>query len=101
MNIEVTLKHIDNAPPNLREYVSEKVQSLEKYGIIDKVLVVGSDQHLHDLDKRYQMEIVVKSRGREFVAKSAGPNLLTATDEVLSRLSKQLVRYKERRKEHH
>ena len=100
MNIEMTLKHIENAPPNLKEYVSEKVASLAKYCVIDKVLVVGSDEHSHDLNKRYQMEIVVRSQGQEFVAKSAGPNLLTATDEVLSRLSKQLVKYKERRKEH-
>ena len=101
VNIEVTLRHIDNPPPNLKEYIAEKVSHITKYGVVDKVSVIASDEHSHDLNKRYLLEIVVRSRGQEFVAKSAGANLLSATDEVVSRLSKQIVKHKERRKEHH
>ena len=102
MNVEVTLKHIDNPPPNFKQYVGEKVTHLERFGAtIDKVSVVASDEHTHDLDRRYRLELVVMSHGQEFVAKTQGPNLLVATDQVIARLSKQIVKHKERRKEHH
>jgi len=102
VNVEVTLRHIENPPPNFKQYVGEKVTHLEKFGdTIDKVSVVASDEHSHDLNRRYSLEFVVKSRGQEFVAKTLGPNLLVATDQVIDRLSKQIVKHKERRKEHH
>ncbi|MBN1809966.1 MAG: ribosome-associated translation inhibitor RaiA [Planctomycetes bacterium] len=102
MNVEVTLRHIDNPPLNFKSYIEDKIAGLGKYGtVIDKVSAIASDEHSHDLNKRYRMELVVRSRGQEFVAKSDGPNLMVATDTVMERISKQIVKHKERRRERH
>ena len=98
--MELTLRHIDNPPPGFKEYVSEKVSHLSRFGVnIDRITLVAGDEHTHDLDRRYSMEIVVMSRGQRFVAKAAGPNLNVAADDAVARLSRQIVKHKERRKE--
>jgi len=102
VNVEVTLRHIDNPPPGFKQYVLSKADGLDNYGlVIDKVSVIASDEHSHDLDKRYRLELIIRSRGQEFVAKSDAANLLAATDMAIERVTKQIVKHKERMKEHH
>ena len=102
MRLEVTLKHINNPPPTFKEYLEEKLRRLERFDhLVQRVHVVASDEHTHNQDTRYVVEAIAHlPRGHEVVAKVAGSCLFEATDALIDRLEKQVVRIKEQVQRH-
>lgn len=102
MRIDIALRHLDNPPPDLKPYIREKIARLEHFeSLVSTVRVVASNEHTHDLDRRYCVEAVAHlPRGNEVVAKVTGSCLFEATDAVADRLEKQVIKIKEQLRRH-
>ena len=102
MRIDIAMRHIDNPPTSIKEYIQEKLSRLDRYTrLITRIQVVASDEHTHDQNRRYFMEGVAHlPRGREVVAKVSGSCLFEATDALADRLDTQVSRIKDKERDH-
>jgi putative sigma-54 modulation protein len=103
VNVDIALRHIENPPPSIKEYIRDKLQRLDRFErLVSRIRVVASDEHTHDHDARYLVEAVVRlPHGHEVVAKACASCLFEATDSLADRLEKQVVRYKDKVTYHH
>lgn len=95
MNITVTARHF-NASPRLQTYAKESVSKLIKFydGILDAdVILSPTESH----DDPQQAELVVSVAGQVLKASEQAPTYEIALNRAVDNMSRQLVRYKEKR----
>lgn len=95
MKVTVTFRHLDSTPA-LKNYAIEKTEHVEK------LLIKPEQAHwILTVDKKTQVaECDVIANGKHIVAKEAGDDLYAAIDEVISKLSAQARKTKEKTKNH-
>ena len=101
MNTRITARHF-HASPALRAYVTDRLSKLEKYynGITDVHVV------LHKEPSQQAAEITLNVYRQRLAAQDAAPTYEEAVDRCITRLRRQISRYKARlrsnhRNEHH
>jgi len=96
LNIEVTVKH-DKDLQEVRDYAYDKAKKVFKYNQkITKVEVLLKPEK----DKHSAEMVISVSRGTQLVGKSLHEDIHAAIDLLMDKMERQLVRYKERLKDH-
>jgi putative sigma-54 modulation protein len=91
MNIIVNGRHLD-VTPALKSYAEEKVGKLEKYvGTITEAIVTLSVEKY-----RHKAEVLLKVNGAMIQAESVTGEIYSAIDEVVEKLDKRVIRFKEK-----
>ena len=95
MQITVTGRH-PGITSHVREYAEKKASRLERFfdGTQAVEVIMGRE------GDQCSVELVISASGRKIVSESQEPDLYAAIDLVLDKAEKQLIRYKEKLKEH-
>ncbi len=95
MEIDITGRHF-HVTEALKEYVSEKIEKLDKYSLkIEMVHVVLEVQKF-----RYISEIVLLAKGLRLTAEEASTDMYAAFDKSMGNIQQQLGRQHDRKKDH-
>jgi len=96
MQIDITGHHVE-ITDSMRQYVEEKMQKLERH--FDKV----SNMHviLSVENVRQKAEATLHLSGQDIFAEDTQDNMYAAIDGLLDKLDRQVVKYKEKIKNHH
>jgi putative sigma-54 modulation protein len=95
MQLSITFRHVE---PNdaLKNYAMEKVDRLKKYfeGLVEGHVVFGLEKI------RHTAEVTLQANGTRVNGKEENADFYSAIDNVVDKLERQLVRYKEKIKRH-
>ena len=96
MQIDITGHHVE-ITDSMCQYVEEKMQKLERH--FDKV----SNMHviLSVENVRQKAEATLHLSGQDIFAEDTQDNMYAAIDGLLDKLDRQVVKYKEKIKNHH
>lgn len=100
MNLTISGHHLE-VTPALRSYVTSKLERVTRHfdQVVDvKVLLTVENQK--EKEKRQRAECNIHVKGSDLFAESAHSDLYAAFDELLDKLDRQVVRYKERLHDH-
>jgi putative sigma-54 modulation protein len=96
MQIELTGQHFDITEP-LRDFVNDKFKRLERH--FDRVI------HTHvvlNIEKnRHQAEGSILISGNKIFAIAIADDMYAAIDQLIDKLDRQIVKHKEKIKDHH
>ena len=96
MNLQITGRHLE-VTDAIREFISEKLTRLERHfdhiTDIHVILDVIKDTHI--------AEAKINLSGSEVFAESKMNDLYAAVDTLLDKLDRQVLKYKEKIKDHH
>lgn len=96
MNVSLTGQHIELTEP-LRNYVHEKVNKLERH--FDNVIDIHVILNVEKL--RQQAEAIIDLTGTRIHAEAEAPDMYAAIDALVSKLDRQVLKHKEKLKDHH
>ncbi|MCK5263947.1 MAG: ribosome-associated translation inhibitor RaiA [Gammaproteobacteria bacterium] len=95
MKIELTGHHIE-VTDSLRNYVTEKMEKLERH--FDKV---GNIHVILDIEKKTQKaEATVHMSGHDIFAEAHGEDMYASIDALADKLDRQVKKHKEKLKNH-
>lgn len=96
MRIEVTGRHVE-VTDDVREYINAKAGKLPKfYDRIHQIEVV-----LDHESEQFTAEMIVRAGHKHtFVASETGPDTFALVDLVVDKIERQLIRHKERERNH-
>jgi putative sigma-54 modulation protein len=91
MNIIVNGRHLDITPA-LRTYSVEKISKFEKFisNISEAVVTLSVEKY------RHKAEVLLKVNGSLIQAESVTGEIYSSIDEVVEKLEKQVIKYKEK-----
>lgn len=101
MNLTISGHHLE-VTPALRSYVATKLDRIARHfdQVVDvKVLLTVEKQK--EKDRRQKAECNIHVKGSDMFAESAHEDLYAAVDELVDKLDRQVVRYKDRLQDHH
>ncbi len=101
MNLTISGHHLE-VTPALRSYVTTKLDRIIRHfdQVVDvKVLLTVENQT--EKEGRQRAECTVHVKGTDLFAESADADLYAAVDELVDKLDRQVVRHKDRLKNHH
>ena len=91
MNIQVSGRHLD-VTPALRDYVTNKMQKLERhFDAITSLHVVLSVEKL-----RQKADATLNVTGAQLAANAEHDNMYAAIDALLDKLDRQVVKHKQK-----
>jgi putative sigma-54 modulation protein len=95
MNIIVNGRHLEITPA-LRNYSVEKISKFEKFlsNISEAIVTLSVEKY------RHKAEVMLKVNGSMIQAESVTGEVYSAIDEVVEKLEKQVVKYKEKQLTH-
>jgi putative sigma-54 modulation protein len=97
LRIDFTDRH-EQHPPSVREYALEKAEKIPRFfDGVNHVQIVLDRQH----DKHTAEMIVTAPPNQRFVGHSAEKTVTEAIDAVVDKLERQVVKAKERLRDHH
>lgn len=104
MNVTITGNKDLKVTPALHGYVMDKLCDRIK-GHFDEVVninvILTVDSNLKEKELTQQAECTVHVKGRDLFAQSTGSNLYAAVDELGDKMNRQVLRYKDKLKDHH
>ncbi|MDA0666646.1 MAG: ribosome-associated translation inhibitor RaiA [Planctomycetota bacterium] len=92
MNIEITFRHIE-LPKALREYAAKQLERLERFG---EEFVKGEFVFIQEAGEVACEAILHRHQGEPFVAHDRAPEGRTAVDNVVDKLNRQILKFKEK-----
>ncbi len=96
MNLTVTGHHLD-VTDSLREYVSSKMDRLERHSdAVQDIHVILSVEKL-----RQKAEATVNVKGTQLFADTIESDMYASIDLLTDKLDRQLIKHKEKVKDHH
>ena len=95
MQISITTRHFD-ASEETKKYLSEKLEKLEKF--FSKI--VSAKAILIKENYRHAAEVSLSAKDMQLVAKEESEDMHSAIDLALHKLEKQLLKFKDKAKEH-
>jgi putative sigma-54 modulation protein len=98
MQINVTGHQVEVTEP-LRNYVSEKIQRIQKH--FDHVTTTSVVLHFEKRKNRHIVEATLHAKGTMLHANSEGDDMYAAIDAMADKLDRQVVKYKEKVTDHH
>jgi putative sigma-54 modulation protein len=95
MQINITFRHVEPSEA-VRAYAVEKVDRLKKYfdGLVEGHVILGLEKI------RHMVEVRLQANGTHVNAREENADFYSAIDNVVEKLERQLVRYKEKLKRH-
>ena len=95
MQLNITFRHVDPSDA-LKAYATEKVDRLKKYfdGLVEGHVILSLEKI------RHFAEVTLQANGVRVNAKEETADFYSAVDNVVEKLERQLVRYKEKLKRH-
>jgi putative sigma-54 modulation protein len=95
MQINITFRHVEPSDA-LKNYAIEKVDRLKKYfdGLVEGHVVLGLEKI------RHIAEVTLQANGTRVTGREETADFHSAIDNVVDKLERQLVRYKEKIKRH-
>ena len=100
MNLTISGHHLD-VTPALRSYVTSTLERITRHfdQVVDvKVLLTVEKQK--EKDKRQRAECNVRVKGSDLFAESAHFDLYAAVDELIDKLDRKVMKYKQRLQDH-
>lgn len=96
MQIQLTGRHVD-LTDDVRDYINDKANKLPRfYDRIHEIEVI-----LDHESEQFTAEMIVRAdRKQTFVARETGTDTFALIDVVVDRLERQLVKYKEKNRNH-
>jgi putative sigma-54 modulation protein len=96
MNLTVTGHHVD-VTESMRNYVTEKIKRLKRHSenLFDIHVILSVEK------QRQKAEATVQVAGAKIYADTTEPDMYAAIDLMMDKLDRQLVRHKEKSKDHH
>jgi putative sigma-54 modulation protein len=96
MQLNISGHHVD-LTESIKEYVTSKLEKLEKHN--DKIT---STNVILSVDKLIQKaEATVHVSGKDFFADAESEDLYAAIDMLADKLDRQLIKHKEKTRNHH
>ena len=101
MNLTISGHHLE-VTPALRNYVTEKLDRITRHfdQVVD-VKVLLSIENQKEKEGRQRAECNIHVKGGYLFAESAHSDLYAAVDDLVDKLDRQVVRHKDRIKDHH
>jgi putative sigma-54 modulation protein len=97
LRIDFTDRH-EQHPPSVRDYAMEKAEKIPRFfDGVNHVQIVLDRQH----DKHTAEMVVTAAPNLRFVGHSAEKTVLQAIDAAIEKLERQVIKAKERLKDHH
>jgi putative sigma-54 modulation protein len=100
MNLTISGHHLE-VTPSLRSYVTTKLDRISRHfdQLVDvKVLLTVENQK--EKERRQRAECSIHVKGNDLFAESANEDLYAAVDDLVDKLDRQVVRYKDRLQNH-
>ena len=100
MNLTISGHHLE-VTPALREYVANKLERITRHfdQVVDiRVLLTIDNQTAKD--KRQRAECTIRVKGSDLHAQSAQQDMYAAIDDLMDKLDRQIVRYKDKLQSH-
>ncbi len=101
MNLTISGHHLE-VTPALRAYVEGKLDRITRH--FDQVVgvkVLLSIENQTEKERRQKAECNIHVKGSDLFAESAHENMYAAIDELMDKLDRQVVKHKDRLKDHH
>jgi len=95
MQVSITTRHFE-ANEQVKNYLTEKLEKLEKY--FSKIVSIKAT--LVKEGYRYIAEVNLSAKDMQLVAKEESEDMHSAIDFALHKLEKQLLKFKDKAKEH-
>jgi len=96
MQINLTGHHVELTDP-LRSYVNDKFEKLERhFDHLTSIHVVLAVEKL-----RHKAEATIHMNGNSVFADATQEDMYAAIDQLLDKLDRQVLKYKEKLKDHH
>jgi putative sigma-54 modulation protein len=101
MNLTISGHHLDVSAA-LREYVTTKLERIARHfdQVVD-IKVLLSIEKQKEKEGRQRAECNIHVRGSDIFAESSSADLYAAIDELMDKLDRQVVRYKDKTQDHH
>ncbi len=96
MNLTVTGHHVD-VTESMRNYVTEKLKRLKRHSqnLFDIHVILSVEK------ERQKAEATIQISGAKIYADTTEPDMYAAIDLMMDKLDRQLVKHKEKAKDHH
>ncbi len=96
MNLTVTGHHVD-VTESMRNYVDEKLKRLKRHSenLFDIQVILSVEK------QRQKAEATIQVRGAKIYADTTESDMYAAIDLMMDKLDRQLVKHKEKAKDHH
>jgi putative sigma-54 modulation protein len=96
MNLSIQGHHIE-VTPALRGYVMSKLDRIRRHfdQVIDVSVVLGVDK------LQQKAEVTLHVKGKDLFAEAVDTDLYAAIDLLADRLDRQVLKYKNKRQDHH
>ena len=101
MNLTISGHHVDVSPA-LREYVLTKLDRVTRHfdQVVD-VSVLLRVEKLKEKERRQKAEATLRVKGRDIFVEQSHEDMYAAIDQLMDKLDRQVVRHKDRVKDHH
>ena len=101
MNLTISGHHVE-VTPALRSYVTSKLDRITRHfdQVVD-VKVLLSIENQTEKERRQKAECNIHVKGNDMFAESAHHDLYAAVDELVDKLDRQVVKHKDRIRNHH
>ncbi|MBU6225548.1 MAG: ribosome-associated translation inhibitor RaiA [Burkholderiales bacterium] len=101
MNLTISGHHLE-VTPALRSYVTDKLDRITRHfdQVVD-VKVLLSIENQTEKERRQKAECNIHVKGNDMFAESAHHDLYAAVDDLVDKLDRQVVRHKNRIRDHH
>ena len=101
MNLTISGHHLE-VTPALREYVLTKLDRITRHfdAVVD-VNVLLTVEDLKEKERRQKAEVTLHVKGKDIFVEQAHEDLYAAVDQLMDKLDRQVVRYKDRLQDHH
>ena len=101
MNLTISGHHLEITPA-LRTYVSSKLGKITRHfdQVVD-IKVLLSIENQTEKEGRQKAECNLHVKGNDLFAESAHADLYAAVDDLVDKLDRQVVKYKDRIQAHH
>ena len=96
MNLQISGHHLE-VTPAIREYVTGKLERVTRH--FDNVIDVNVILSVEKLKQK--AEVTVHLPGKDIFVEETGEDLYAAVDSLVDKLDRQVVRHKDRIKNHH
>ena len=101
MNLTISGHHLE-VTPALREYVLAKLDRVTRhFDQVTGITVLLSIEKPAEKERRQRAEVTVHVKGKDLFAECTSDDLYAAIDQLMDKLDRQVVRYKDRLQDHH
>ena len=101
MNLTISGHHLE-VTPALREYVRTKLERVTRHfdQVVDVTFLLTVEK-LKEKERRQRCEVTLHVKGRDIFVEQAHEDLYAAIDQLMDKLDRQVMRYKDRVQQHH